>query len=206
MALSITVSKTLSVKIAFDSLSWTRQKRWLDKILGSWLTSCWREKLPYVLDCQSDWGIRRLATNICQCKIRCHSKTCRCLSEKKGRLTIQCDEMWSFVSNKGNKQWIWRFFRSENRRNRWGQCMRSLFLRSKRIMAITAGEYIDFGAVCDCRLLGVVWATRSADKWWQPHTKQTICTTNEPLKKGCHHLSKLSLGASHSQFQTSSCW
>ena len=27
--------------------------------------------------------------------------------KKKGRLTIQCDEMWSFVGNKGNKQWIW---------------------------------------------------------------------------------------------------
>ncbi len=26
---------------------------------------------------------------------------------KKGRLTIQCDEMWSFVGNQGNKQWIW---------------------------------------------------------------------------------------------------
>ena len=24
--------------------------------------------------------------------------------EKNGRLTIQCDQMWSFVSNKGNKQ------------------------------------------------------------------------------------------------------
>jgi insertion element IS1 protein InsB len=28
-------------------------------------------------------------------------------AKKKGRLTIQCDEMWSFVSNKSNKQWIW---------------------------------------------------------------------------------------------------
>ena len=28
-------------------------------------------------------------------------------SKKKGRLTIQCDEMWSFVGNKDNKQWIW---------------------------------------------------------------------------------------------------
>lgn len=26
---------------------------------------------------------------------------------KKGRLIIQCAEMWSFVGNKGNKQWIW---------------------------------------------------------------------------------------------------
>jgi len=29
------------------------------------------------------------------------------LAEKKGPLTIQCDEMWSFVANKRNKQWIW---------------------------------------------------------------------------------------------------
>jgi insertion element IS1 protein InsB len=27
--------------------------------------------------------------------------------KEKGTLTIQCDEMWSFVGNKGNKQWIW---------------------------------------------------------------------------------------------------
>jgi len=27
-------------------------------------------------------------------------------SKKKGKLTIQCDEMWSFVRNKDNKQWI----------------------------------------------------------------------------------------------------
>jgi insertion element IS1 protein InsB len=29
------------------------------------------------------------------------------VSSKKRRLTIQCDEMWSFVGDKGNKQWIW---------------------------------------------------------------------------------------------------
>ena len=28
-------------------------------------------------------------------------------SKKKGKLTIQCDEMWSFVGKKDNKQWIW---------------------------------------------------------------------------------------------------
>ena len=28
-------------------------------------------------------------------------------TKKKGRLTIQCDEMWSFVNKKDNKQWIW---------------------------------------------------------------------------------------------------
>ena len=25
----------------------------------------------------------------------------------KGRLTLECDELWSFVNNKGNKVWIW---------------------------------------------------------------------------------------------------
>jgi len=28
------------------------------------------------------------------------------LAKKKRRLTIQCDELWSFVGNKGNKQWV----------------------------------------------------------------------------------------------------
>ena len=28
-------------------------------------------------------------------------------TQKKGSLTIQCDELWSFVGNKGNKQWVW---------------------------------------------------------------------------------------------------
>jgi len=27
--------------------------------------------------------------------------------KKIGKLTIQCDEMWSFVGNKNNKQWLW---------------------------------------------------------------------------------------------------
>ena len=27
--------------------------------------------------------------------------------KKKGKLTIQCDAPWSFVDNKGNKQWVW---------------------------------------------------------------------------------------------------
>ena len=28
-------------------------------------------------------------------------------SKKKGRLVIQCDELWSFVGYKANKQWLW---------------------------------------------------------------------------------------------------
>jgi len=29
------------------------------------------------------------------------------LAQKKGRLTIECDEIWSFVATKKNKQWVW---------------------------------------------------------------------------------------------------
>jgi insertion element IS1 protein InsB len=29
------------------------------------------------------------------------------VSQKKGKLTMQLDEMWSFMGNKQNKQWIW---------------------------------------------------------------------------------------------------
>ena len=29
------------------------------------------------------------------------------INEKKGPLTIQCDEMWSFVGSKKKKEWIW---------------------------------------------------------------------------------------------------
>ncbi len=29
------------------------------------------------------------------------------VSSKKRTANVQCDEMWSFVGNKGNKQWIW---------------------------------------------------------------------------------------------------
>ena len=31
----------------------------------------------------------------------------RCLRQKKKRLTVDCDEAWSFVGNKGHKQWLW---------------------------------------------------------------------------------------------------
>ena len=31
----------------------------------------------------------------------------RVKSKKKGRMTVQCDEMWSFVGKKGQKYWIW---------------------------------------------------------------------------------------------------
>jgi hypothetical protein len=46
-----------------------------------------------------------VVTSGCKCEIRSSSATSKCAGEKKGRLTIQCDEQGSFVDNKGNKQW-----------------------------------------------------------------------------------------------------
>ena len=35
--------------------------------------------------------------------------------KKKSRLTVECDEMWSFVGSKENKQWIWLALHRETR-------------------------------------------------------------------------------------------
>ncbi len=29
------------------------------------------------------------------------------LDKRKGKLTIECDELWSFVDNKNNEYWVW---------------------------------------------------------------------------------------------------
>jgi len=34
-------------------------------------------------------------------------KTASVVPKAKGKLTVQMDELWSFVDDKGNKQWVW---------------------------------------------------------------------------------------------------
>ncbi len=34
-------------------------------------------------------------------------KTAAVVPKAKGKLKVQMDELWSFVDNKGNKQWVW---------------------------------------------------------------------------------------------------
>ena len=48
-----------------------------------------------------------MASNICESEICSYTKRNKSYAQKKGKLTIQCDELWSFVNNKGNKQWVW---------------------------------------------------------------------------------------------------
>lgn len=58
-------------------------------------------------DCESDGSFRTLAATLYQWEICNCAATSERASEKKGRLTIQCDELWSFVTNKRNRQWVW---------------------------------------------------------------------------------------------------
>ena len=48
-----------------------------------------------------------MATKLRQYLLRIGVKRSRGLVQKRGRLAIQCDEMWSFIGNKNNKHWIW---------------------------------------------------------------------------------------------------
>jgi insertion element IS1 protein InsB len=48
-----------------------------------------------------------MAPKLCQSKVCDRATKSSSDPKKKGSLTVQCDELWSFVDNKGNKQWIW---------------------------------------------------------------------------------------------------
>ena len=42
-------------------------------------------------------------------------KTPEVIPKKKGKLTVQMDELWSFVDDKKNKQWVWLAIDAETR-------------------------------------------------------------------------------------------
>ena len=50
--------------------------------------------------------------------------------QKKGRLVVQCDEMWSLVGNQANKQWVWL----------------ALDLRTREIVGVYVGDRSREGA------------------------------------------------------------
>ena len=52
-------------------------------------------------------GFFSMAANLCEPEICSWASKRGGETQKKGRLTIQCDELWSFVDNKGNQQWVW---------------------------------------------------------------------------------------------------
>ena len=61
-------------------------------------------KLPCLGDCTSYWFFAKMAKNRPQYQVVIDALTRRGLAEKKGTLTIDCDQIRSFVANKKNLQ------------------------------------------------------------------------------------------------------
>ena len=57
-------------------------------------------------DCEGDWGFVTVLQYYVNKKLGAVKKEVEVKSKKKRKLTIQCDEMWSFVRSQHNKQWI----------------------------------------------------------------------------------------------------
>ncbi|HEY9879298.1 MAG TPA: IS1 family transposase [Leptolyngbyaceae cyanobacterium] len=73
--------------------------------------------------------------------------------KKKGKLTMQCDELWSFVDNKGNKQWVWLALDVDTREivgvyigNRDEAAARKLWYSLPAVYRQCAVAYTDFWA------------------------------------------------------------
>ena len=64
---------------------------------------------------ESSSSIKNLVTGLCQPKISNSGEESKSKGKKKGKLKIQCDELWSFVDNKNNKQWVWLVLDEETR-------------------------------------------------------------------------------------------
>ncbi|WP_397428306.1 IS1 family transposase [Picosynechococcus sp. PCC 73109] len=48
-----------------------------------------------------------MAARLRQYESSTSTKEGQCCPQKKGSLKVQCDELWSFVDHRGNKQWVW---------------------------------------------------------------------------------------------------
>ena len=55
----------------------------------------------------------------------------------RGKLIIECDELWSFVDNKDNEYWVWLAIDRKRARNCWLLCGRSITRIGEKIMEVT---------------------------------------------------------------------
>lgn len=100
-------SKILNVEIVEDNSSWLpdinrfhQQQSWLiDRLL--------LEKISLAGIVRATGVSSRWLQYYVNKKLGAVKREVEVKSKKKGKLTIQCDEMWSFVGKKDNKQWIW---------------------------------------------------------------------------------------------------
>ena len=100
-------SKILNVEIVEDNSSWLpdinrfhQQQSWLiDRLL--------LEKISLAGIVRATGVSERWLQYYVNKKLGAVKREVEVKSKKKGKLTIQCDKMWSFVGKKDNKQWIW---------------------------------------------------------------------------------------------------
>ena len=81
----------------------------------------------------------------------------------KRRLTIQMDELWSFVDDKGNKQWVWLAIDAETREivgcyigDRTGESAQKLwesFIANVRLFILTSIRFIQLS--CPANVIGL---------------------------------------------------
>ena len=111
------------------------------------------EKIPLA-------GISR-ATGVSKSWLQNYANVCyelvpqvaKVMPKAPGKLSVQMDELWSFVDDKGNKQWVWLAIDTHTREVIGCSYWRPFSGRGDRIVAIIAGRV---QAMCCClyRLLG----------------------------------------------------
>jgi IS1 family transposase len=62
-----------------------------------------------------NWSIHPMVARVRECEIRSTTPGDPCACSKKRRLTVQADEMWSFVASKANQVWLWLAIDVESR-------------------------------------------------------------------------------------------
>jgi hypothetical protein len=57
--------------------------------------------------CSGDRSISTMAARLRQCQVPSPTASHRYTCSKKGKLILQCDELWSFVGKKAHQVWLW---------------------------------------------------------------------------------------------------
>lgn len=89
----------------------------------------------------------------------------------QGQLAVQMDELWSFVNDKGNKQWVWQA-------KRMSQPVRLSVVRSAIVLGMLQGHY---GHRCHRRYrqCAVIYTD-----YWQAYETALRSPTSESRRQG----------------------
>lgn len=107
MVASTTVNNGSNVKTAGGSSSKQPAKKVIDQATRELIDRLLLERISLAGIARAAQVSEQWLLSLRQREIRVGAPDRLGDTQKKGRLTIQCDELWSFVGNKGNKQWVW---------------------------------------------------------------------------------------------------